>query len=220
MKKVLDYSVNIALLGGLVLVVSLPDGIARTKYRNWQESRSTQRAVAENWADLVSAGERIGIREPDSTTLVIFADYQCSYCRMAQDTLSRVLEQHPETSVVYRHFPLTRSNTYSDAAARASICAGHQGHFPALNAFLYDTSEWREAGADWIQVAAQLGLSEPGAFITCLDSDATTARLAEDLRLARLLNVRSTPTFVSRNGVNRGLMTQKELLSILGLSPL
>jgi protein-disulfide isomerase len=215
-QRALDTAINALLLGGLLFFIVQPDGMVRTKYRAFQESRQTRLAASQNWDELVSSPERIGNREA-TNLVVVYADYQCSFCRIAHERLKLILEEYPEAAVVYRHFPLT-NNPHSEAAARASICAQEQRRFVALNAFLYETSDWQE-GPDWTEIAEEIGIPESQEFLNCLSSEAATERLREDRRLADLLNVNSTPTFVSAGGVSKGLPPEKDLLSMFGIRP-
>ncbi len=61
-------------------------------------------------------------------SLVLFSDFQCSYCGDMRDTLKEVVKNYGEkVRLVFRQLPLTSIHPFAQKAAEASLCAATQG---------------------------------------------------------------------------------------------
>jgi protein-disulfide isomerase len=126
-------------------------------------------------------------------TIVEYLDYQCPYCRRAEDTMTALLQRYGErVRFVHRDFPID-GHPGAFSAARGARCAGDQGKFWEFHRGLFAVPG-DYGDADLRKRAAALGL-DAGAFATCLES----RRHDEDIRAAQQagsrLGVSSTPTF-------------------------
>lgn len=175
--------------------------------------RVTRVAADEHWEKLVREGGRLGEGGP---LVVEFFDYQCPFCRMSHDSLTRA--PGPAHQVLIRHRPMPE-HAHAEAAARASICAERRGVFRALHAYLLEDDEWME-GPDWSTVSREIGLGPGDSLEECMYRDETTARLSADTSLANLVGVRGTPTWVSETGVHIGLINTTALRALVGDLPL
>ena len=84
-------------------------------------------------------------------------------------------------------------------ATFAAECAGEQGMFEQMHWRLYqDQSEWKpedDPDAVFRRFAEEEGF-DVERFATCLAGDWRAARVRADMRVARELGVRGTPTFL------------------------
>jgi len=128
-------------------------------------------------------------------TVVEFADFQCPYCRQAEQTVSAILAKHPEdVRVVFRQLPLAGIHPNAIAAARTSVCADRQGKFWPMHDALYgNQSALNDAGLK--ETVKRIGL-DPDAMAACMSDAATTQTIEEDLKAADELNITSTPYFL------------------------
>jgi protein-disulfide isomerase len=78
-----------------------------------------------------------------SAVIVMFSDYQCPYCKMAEPTVKQVVQQNQGKVVLYyRDFPLP-IHLYAENAAEASRCAGEQGKYWEYHDMLFEKQdEW------------------------------------------------------------------------------
>jgi protein-disulfide isomerase len=78
-----------------------------------------------------------------SVVIVIFSDYQCPYCKLAEPTVKQILNQYVgKMSVYFRDYPLP-IHLFAEKAAEASKCAGEQGKYWEYHDLLFDKqSEW------------------------------------------------------------------------------
>ncbi len=133
--------------------------------------------------------------KPDArVTIVEFADFQCPYCREAEDTLKIITGMHPnDVRVVFRQLPLASIHPNALIAARAGVCADQQHLFWPMHDAMYGNQEaLGEAGLK--ETAKRLGLDNE-AFASCLAAEDTAKSIFSDVKAADELNVISTPFF-------------------------
>lgn len=115
-----------------------------------------------------------------TTTVVVFTDFQCPYCRRTHDKLTQALaEKGTRARVVLRHVPL-RSHPDAATAARAAVCAEALLPEAASSAFydaMYHATDLSEAASE--RLAVERG-ADRERFRACTSAKATTERLAED----------------------------------------
>ncbi|MCA2978315.1 MAG: thioredoxin domain-containing protein [Myxococcaceae bacterium] len=139
-------------------------------------------------------------RGPSSARVVIveFADFQCSFCARASDTVKKVAADFPaDVRVVFRHFPLA-NHPLAPKAAEASACANEQGRFWEFHDHLF--ANMRELDESSLKAhALTLGL-DLRPFVACLESGRMRAVVEQDRAAGEKLGVNGTPAFFI-NGV-------------------
>jgi len=85
----------------------------------------------------------------------------------------------------------------------AAICAEEYGLFPEAHESLLADQTWLDV-RDWTRFAESLAISDPPSFLDCMDAEQSRSRLARDVELADILQVRGTPTFVSARALHLG----------------
>ena len=126
-------------------------------------------------------------------TIVEFADFQCPFCRRAEDTLKDLRAKYGDKiKLVYMDFPLPMHDHALDAA-KAALCADEQGKFWAYHDDLY-ANQSKLAPADLKAYANQLGL-DTARFDGCFDQAKFEARVRRDMTKGSRLGVDGTPSF-------------------------
>jgi protein-disulfide isomerase len=127
-------------------------------------------------------------------TIVEFADFQCPYCREAEDTLRIITGMHPnDVRVVFRQLPLASIHPNALIAARAGVCADQQHMFWPMHDAMYGNQEaLGESGLK--DTAKRLGM-DSDAFSSCLSAEDTAKPIFSDVKAADELNIGSTPFF-------------------------
>jgi predicted DsbA family dithiol-disulfide isomerase len=128
-------------------------------------------------------------------TIVEFGDFQCPYCRRAEDTLTEVLAKYPDqVRLVFRNFPLENIHDNAAIAAEAAVCADRQGKFWPMHDAMYQAqTTLTEAGLT--QKAQKIGL-DMTKFATCRADPAVKSSIAADVQAGDQLNVVGTPYFL------------------------
>lgn len=112
-------------------------------------------------ADTVSPSRIMG---PPTLTVVVFTDYQCSACKLADPELEAAFVKDGHVRLVYRDWPIFGPD--SERAARVAIAADRQGIYPLLHRALMaerrplNDEILREiverTGGDWTRIEADL----------------------------------------------------------------
>lgn len=102
--------------------------------------------------------------EDPTLTLVVFTDYQCPACKLADPQMMAAVEKDGHIRVVYRDWPIF--GPISEEAALIAIASDRQNIYPAVHRHLM--SERRplseqvmreavtESGGDWAQIQSDL----------------------------------------------------------------
>lgn len=191
-----------------------PEGPLGRQWVQYQHERNVTALARSVW-DSLSQRPILGSGDAD---LVVFTDYECPFCRAANDTIDHVLKLNPTVAIAHRQFPLTAIHANARAAAILVECADEQGLFGPVHRSLMTTNEWRSTGDFAALLSATEGF-DVDQFAVCRTSADIVGRLRRDSVLARDLAVTATPTFVSRRGIHVGVPTQKTLLNLAGERP-
>jgi protein-disulfide isomerase len=134
-------------------------------------------------------------------TLVVFSDYECPYCKRAENTLEDVLNAYPDKIRVYhRDFPL-EFHAQARPAAIAARCANEQGKFWPYRRALYTSAD---LSADrFKEIADQTGLDR-AKFDECVASNKFDAAIAKDIDDGADVGVNGTPAFFVNGRVLSG----------------
>ena len=148
-----------------------------------------------SWSnELRQGGLRLG-RSDLENSVVVFADYQCPFCKVTDevlDSLSAVLGD--SLVVTYRHFPLTIHDS-AGAAARVAECAAEHGVFPQVHRSLYQFADSiGKRGWRWFLEVADVPSSD--GIMSCVDSDRVFPSISQDMALGDSLGIVATPTIV------------------------
>jgi protein-disulfide isomerase len=186
-----DLALNL-LVGALTVAAFLT---VAQRLRAGQDAQVNQQPTkVADWRSYASSGERVGSSSP-TVTVVVFSDYQCPFCRVAENGLRSVREQYPnDVVVVYRHLPLS-FHRHAMAAARAAVCAGQQGRFKNIHEALFRLQD--SIGIKpWAEYASMAGLPSLDAFAVCMSNTLPISQLVHDSVAAAKLGVRGTPTIL------------------------
>ena len=127
-------------------------------------------------------------------TIVEFQDFQCSFCKRVQPTLSQILARYGEkVKLVYRDFPIESLHPDALLAHEAARRAGEQGKFWEYHDILFATAP--AASPEQLDAyAKQVGIDVP-TFKTCLGSGKYRDAVQKDEDEGARLGVTGTPSF-------------------------
>ena len=129
-----------------------------------------------------------------AVTIVEFEDFQCPFCKKAQDTVQEVLARYKDkVRLVHRDFPLQPLHPASIKAHEAARCAEEQGKFWEYRDLLYQNAP--AAGPEQLTTyARKLGLN-PDDFNKCVDSGKFKTVVQRDEDEGERLGLTGTPAF-------------------------
>jgi len=135
-------------------------------------------------------------------TILEFADFQCPYCKRAEETMIALLDEYKgKVRFVHRDFPLD-GHERAFVAARASRCAGEQGQFwEYRKSLLLTPGDFGDE--DLKKRASGLGLDR-STFATCIASDRHDAAIRLSAEEGAKAGVSATPTFFLNGRMQAG----------------
>ena len=167
------------------------------KHQKAAEAEKNRAAVAENNATIFSSPHQVVLGNPQgNVTMVEFFDYNCGYCKHALSDMLTLLKTDPNLKFVLKEFPVLGEGSVEAAhvavAARMQDVTGkkyiefHQkllgGRGPADKARALAAA--KEVGFDMARIEKDMG------------SDEVKKTIDENLKLADLIGVNGTPSYV------------------------
>lgn len=130
-------------------------------------------------------------------TIIAFIDFECPFCQESYATFKQVMEKYEGiTQIIFKHFPITSIHPNSRLAALAADCAHAQGKFWPY----YDTLfQKKTLDLDSLLQHAKSVSLEEKTFTTCLEKEAGSGTIDQDLADGASIGVRGTPTYVVNN---------------------
>lgn len=188
-------------------------------YQQQQQQQLQQRQQAflqqlkTNPQDVIGESPTAGAAE-SKIVLIEFSDYQCPYCAQAHKTLKQLMASHPgEFELVYKHLPLAPVHPEALPAAQAAWAAGQQGKFWEYHDALFAQPD--KLGEEfYIDIAQKLNL-DMEKFNSDRTSDASTAAIGQDIRLAEQLGLPGTPFFVMNSEAFSGAVQLSDIENVL-----
>ena len=148
-----------------------------------------------------------------AVTILEFADYQCPYCMRAEEAVTAILKDYQgKVRFVHRDFPLPNHDR-AFVAARASRCAGEQGHFwDYRRSLLLAPGDFSDQ--DFQKRATGLGI-DGKSFASCLQSERHDAAIKESQEEGVKAGVNATPTFFFNGRMQTGAPPIEEFRRIV-----
>jgi protein-disulfide isomerase len=128
--------------------------------------------------------------------LIVFSDFECSYCaKAARDLMPTLDRQYLQTGKVllaWRHYPL-EFHKLAPKAAEAVECAGREGKFWEFHDWAFEHQNQLEQ-PNLRAAASTLGLDSTS-FAACLDSGDMASKVEADVTAGKALAVSGTPSW-------------------------
>jgi protein-disulfide isomerase len=127
------------------------------------------------------------------TEVVVFSDFQCSFCKKAAREMERLVRAYPNRIKVYfKYYPLPY-HPYARRAAQAAEAARIQGQFKEMHDLLFaHAEELRDALV--LEFAAELSLNIDQ-FKKDMNSPEVIKKIEADKAEGDRLNISGTPSF-------------------------
>ena len=141
-------NVTFALLIAWSAVASGITGVSA--WQRWHATSKSPSAAAirvqvKRWHEFVPSAMRttLSAKEP---AIVIFADFQCPFCRRFASTIDSLRERQPGLVIAERHFPLAQLHGEAFEASLAAECARASGHYDQMRSVLLPSESRCAAG--------------------------------------------------------------------------
>jgi protein-disulfide isomerase len=130
--------------------------------------------------------------EKAKNVVVEFTDYRCHACRNMQPVLTEFAKEHPDTKIVYRHYPIYAEPSVKEA--EMALAASLQGKFLPMHAYLMSREEPVQ-DAEIPIIIKQFGL-DADKFKADMKSRPVTSHLLDTLDATQILNIDRAPSFL------------------------
>jgi protein-disulfide isomerase len=195
-QQVVEVGVLVALAAGL-LAAFLGVRAVLVASRRSEGDTADREFVAARWPLVRSGASALVDGDSTPVTVVVFGDYECPFCRLAEPVVERVSAADSSVHVAFRHFPLG-THRKAFGAAKAAICAEAQNRFPAMHRQLFSSIRW-QLDTNWVREAAAAGVPDLAEFAACIGSSWPLRRLQHDISIGRAAGVVGTPAFYFRD---------------------
>jgi protein-disulfide isomerase len=151
--------------------------------------------------------------ETPAVTLVEYGEYECRYCREADEVLERIATDRADLQLVFRHFPQSSIHPGAFDAAIAVEAAARQGRYVELHRALARSK--KTLSPELVRSLA----GKAGLDLEQFDADradaALRARVEDDLASGLRSGVNGTPTFFINNVRYDGDFEREELIAAI-----
>lgn len=144
-------------------------------------------------------------------TVVEFFDYQCGYCKVAEPTLERLMNENKDVRFVFKNFPIL--GPVSLESAKASLASVRQNKFLAFHEALMNRKD-RQSSEGIYEVAKQVGLDVEKLKKDMADKPVVDA-VEANLKLGQDIGVRGTPFFLVNNTALPGAVEYDQFQKII-----
>lgn len=168
------------------------------------KAETDEKLVQVNSEDIFNDGHSwVGGNPDGDITLVEFMDYRCGYCRRAYEDVEKLIEEDGNIRFVLKEFPILgeASTLSSRFAIAAQQVAGEDAYKSVHDALMSYDGSYDDTALT--RLADSLGL-DAAPILAAMYSDGVNEVLAENLALARRLQVNGTPTFIMDDQMLRG----------------
>jgi protein-disulfide isomerase len=149
-----------------------------------------------------------------AVTIVEFEDFQCPFCKRAQDTMEQVLARYQDrVRMVHRDLPLRTLHPAAWKAHEAGRCAEEQGKFWEYRALLYQNAA--AISLDQLNNYASQADLNVSDFTKCLNSGKFNSVVQKDEDEANRLGIQSTPFFFINGRLLSGAQPESAFVRII-----
>lgn len=149
-----------------------------------------------------------------SVLIIAFSDYECPFCKKAEQTIKNILEKYPDEIVyIFKDYPLTRTHPNAYNSALAAECAKEQAKFWEYHNLLFEHSDQLEI--QYLKEYAKLLELDTEKFNNCLETQQYKHEVEKDIQTANSVGVTGTPIFFI-NGIKViGAQPEHEFIKII-----
>ena len=169
--------------------------------------------VLENWETISTNAVHPVAQEINAGVVVIeFGDYRCPICRTMAPRIAKILRADPSVRYVFRQFPILGNASYF--AARASIAAARQPQWQSFHFNLMGVPPDQRIEDAVLDAAKRAGMD-----LDILKRDMVNVDISKNFernfRLAELLGVDGTPTFLINDTIVHGQVSEEEMRTLI-----
>lgn len=182
------------------------------KKQDEENNKKAQEAVGKNKDKLQgNANDPILGNPKGDVTIVEFFDYNCGYCKKANEPMNKLLADDKNIRIVMKEYPILAES--SRVAARAALAANMQKKYMEMhNALMQNKGALSEESI--LDIAVKAGLDKEK-LKKDMESPEIAAVLQANQDLGRDVGAHGTPTFIVGEKVVPGAMDLDEMKKLV-----
>jgi protein-disulfide isomerase len=184
-----------------------------------QGQQSLLQKIKTNPSIAIAGSPTKGAALSPNAKLVIFefSDFQCPYCAKSRIGLQQFLANHPEATLIFKHFPLTSIHDQAMPAAMAAWAAAQQNKFWEFHNALF-LGQSKLSDRLYLDTAQALKL-DIAKFNRDRTSDPARKAIQQDMQLAQTLGIEGTPFYVMNGQAFHGATQAADFEKVLKALP-
>lgn len=144
-------------------------------------------------------------------TIVEFTDYNCGYCKKANDPLNKLVESDKNVKIIIKEYPILAES--SRVAAKAALASMKQKKYVEFhNALMENKGALSEDSI--LEIAAKAGVDKDK-LKKDMEASEIAAQIQANQDLGREVGAHGTPTFIIGEKVIPGAMELEEMKKIV-----
>ena len=148
----------------------------------------------------------------DSKLIIVeFVDYNCGYCKKTLQIINSLLDRNNNIKIIFIDFPILSETSY--IAAKGALAAFEQGAYFEFHSKLLNGN--KKFSDDYIVDLAKDMNLDVSKFKKDMNSDLISKKLENNIKFARSLNIRGTPSFIINKKVYPGAYKLDKLEEII-----
>jgi protein-disulfide isomerase len=187
----------------------LSQGLQNLQKREQEEAdaKTKEKLVSEKDKLYKDPATPVGGNPKAKVSVVEFYDYQCSYCKLSEESVERLLKEDKDVKVLYKNYPIL--GPASVEAAKAGLASVKQGKFQAFHFGLMNKKD-RLSSEMIYEVAKEVGLDVEKLKKDMADKSIDDA-LNASVKLGQDIGVRGTPMFIINTTVFPGVVPYDQM---------
>jgi len=157
------------------------------------ELSALQDAVTRNYSLIETAPATFTSGNSDGdVTIIEFFDYECGYCRRAQEPFQNLVQSDGNIRVIYFELPILGETSYRGALA--ALAADRQGLYHEFHDLAVASSE-RLTDETITEIATEIG-ADLDQLLVDMEDPELAGRVRANMQLGQAVTVNSTPTYI------------------------
>lgn len=149
----------------------------------------------------------VGGNPKGDVTVVEFFDYQCGYCKMAQENVLKLLNDDKNVRILYKEYPIL--GPVSTFAAKAALASVEQGKYIKFHEALMSVKD-RLTEESVLSTAKSVGLDVEKLKKT-MESEKIEKIIKDNQDLAAEIGARGTPAFIIGDKLYPGVLSVEQM---------
>ncbi|MBY0428972.1 MAG: DsbA family protein [Alphaproteobacteria bacterium] len=181
------------------------------KKQDEENGKKAKEALGKNKDKLMNPNDPFFGNAKGDVTIVEFFDYNCGYCKKANEPMRKLIESDKNVRIIMKEYPILAES--SRVASRAALAANKQKKYVELhNALMENKGALSEDSI--MEMAVKVGLDKDK-LKKDMESPEVAAQIQANQDLGREVGAHGTPTFIVGDKVVPGAMELDEMKKLV-----